>query len=282
MKRIISLLLALVLAAGIMSVAANAEEYKRWEYKNTDDIPEWIAPTFIGGWNVSQSGEIYTISRVTNIPREYKYSGNYCLNYVRVTFNEGVLSWCGPSPEEWDETIKALLPGINYAYSEPEDRPSFSENYTKAMGYTWDDYINFRMPGYFYSARSGSPEFTIALTLFSIYDDSQLYRYNETAFRKEVDKILALDCVESISIFPLKENPVYYLGRQLTEKECTSGDVNGDGKVNAKDVTVLMKYIMNGNKPENFDLVIADFNQDGKINAKDSLNLIIAIADKRV
>ena len=47
-----------------------------------------------------------------------------------------------------------------------------------------------------------------------------------------------------------------------------SGDVNGDGKVNAKDVTAIMKHLV-GNTPANFILSAADTNGDGKINAKD-------------
>lgn len=44
------------------------------------------------------------------------------------------------------------------------------------------------------------------------------------------------------------------------------GDVNGDGKLNAKDVTLLMKSLVNGTAKL---LGNADFNKDGKVNAKD-------------
>lgn len=46
------------------------------------------------------------------------------------------------------------------------------------------------------------------------------------------------------------------------------GDVNLDLKVNAKDVTALMKYLV-GSAPQNFEEGAADYNGDGKINAKD-------------
>ena len=47
-----------------------------------------------------------------------------------------------------------------------------------------------------------------------------------------------------------------------------SGDVNGDGKLNAKDVTMLMKFLV-GVKNDKFIEAEADFNGDAKINAKD-------------
>lgn len=47
--------------------------------------------------------------------------------------------------------------------------------------------------------------------------------------------------------------------------EASLCDVNGDGKVNAKDVTVLMKEIVGTNIPA----AAFDVNADGKVNAKD-------------
>lgn len=48
----------------------------------------------------------------------------------------------------------------------------------------------------------------------------------------------------------------------------TPGDVDGNGKLNAKDVTAIMKHLV-GKTPENFVLEAADYNGDGKVNAKD-------------
>lgn len=52
-----------------------------------------------------------------------------------------------------------------------------------------------------------------------------------------------------------------------------SGDVNGDGKVNAKDVTWLMKRLV-GINIDGFREGEADFNGDGKINAKDVIAIM--------
>ena len=52
-----------------------------------------------------------------------------------------------------------------------------------------------------------------------------------------------------------------------------SGDVTGDGKLNAKDVIALMKYIV-GAAPDGFDESAADVNGDGKVNSKDVVALM--------
>lgn len=50
------------------------------------------------------------------------------------------------------------------------------------------------------------------------------------------------------------------------------GDVNGDGKVNAKDIIAVMRHML-GNTPQDFNEPAADMDGNGKVNAKD----IIAI-----
>lgn len=56
------------------------------------------------------------------------------------------------------------------------------------------------------------------------------------------------------------------------------GDVNRDGKVNAKDVIAIMKHII-GNELPVFDEKAADMNGDGKINAKDVTKLMKTLVD---
>ncbi len=59
------------------------------------------------------------------------------------------------------------------------------------------------------------------------------------------------------------------------------GDVNGDGKLNAKDATAILKYIVGKLEDpiENFEL-IADVNGDTKVNAKDATKILKTIVDK--
>jgi peptide methionine sulfoxide reductase MsrB len=67
--------------------------------------------------------------------------------------------------------------------------------------------------------------------------------------------------------------------RAIAKLEQLLGDINGDGKVNAKDVTALMKALVNGKSIINFS--VADINGDGKVNAKDVTELMrLIIAGK--
>ena len=51
------------------------------------------------------------------------------------------------------------------------------------------------------------------------------------------------------------------------------GDVDGNGKLNGKDVTAIMKYLV-GAKPKNFNEDAADFDGNGKVNAQDVTKLM--------
>ena len=59
----------------------------------------------------------------------------------------------------------------------------------------------------------------------------------------------------------------------VTETDTGSLDVNGDGKLNAKDVTLLMKQLVGTNIPD----AALDINGDGNVNAKDVSALMKAI-----
>ena len=64
---------------------------------------------------------------------------------------------------------------------------------------------------------------------------------------------------------------VQYLLSQM-EDDILLGDVNGDGKVSIKDVTILISYLLNESTPIVF--VNADISGDGKISIKDVTLLI--------
>ena len=54
-----------------------------------------------------------------------------------------------------------------------------------------------------------------------------------------------------------------------------AGDVNGDGKLNALDVTMIMKYIV-GYVDESFNVALADFDGNSRVNARDVIALMKA------
>lgn len=57
------------------------------------------------------------------------------------------------------------------------------------------------------------------------------------------------------------------------------GDVNGDGKVNAKDGTALARHLADWDAYKEINEANADVNDDGKINAKDNTALARHLAD---
>ena len=52
-----------------------------------------------------------------------------------------------------------------------------------------------------------------------------------------------------------------------------SGDVNGDGKIDEKDIKLIAEYIM-GKSPANFNKDEADVNEDGIVNAIDIVEVV--------
>ena len=66
----------------------------------------------------------------------------------------------------------------------------------------------------------------------------------------------------------------------LTPAEYTSGDVNDDGKINSKDLMLVIKKILKQDLPNGTIEDAMDMNGDGKYNSKD-LQLIINIILKK-
>lgn len=54
------------------------------------------------------------------------------------------------------------------------------------------------------------------------------------------------------------------------------GDANGDGKVNARDVTAVMKHVA-GKRKSAINESQCDFDRDGKVNARDVISLMKAV-----
>lgn len=59
----------------------------------------------------------------------------------------------------------------------------------------------------------------------------------------------------------------------LDENGISSGDVNGDGEIKAKDRMMLTRYLAKWLSYENINMTSADVNKDGEVNAKDRMIL---------
>ncbi len=60
------------------------------------------------------------------------------------------------------------------------------------------------------------------------------------------------------------------------------GDMNGDGKANNKDVSMMMRYLVEKENPDNYQLEAADVNGDGEINNIDAAKLARYFVGKEV
>ena len=63
--------------------------------------------------------------------------------------------------------------------------------------------------------------------------------------------------------------PIKVIDGKISVINVTYGDINGDGKINGKDITLLRRHITGGFDLSSFDQEAADVNHDGKINGKD-------------
>ena len=79
---------------------------------------------------------------------------------------------------------------------------------------------------------------------------------------------IAVDTDQGIIIAQLSHFSVYAVV-QLLRTEPMLGDVNGDGKLNVRDVRLIMQYIAGLIDGEALDLTVADYNGDSQVNVRD-------------
>ncbi len=76
----------------------------------------------------------------------------------------------------------------------------------------------------------------------------------------------------------LEHFSTYILVDEDTAPAVLLGDVNGDGRINARDARALLRYIAGLDESGTIEEAAADFNGDGRINARDARALLRAIA----
>ena len=72
----------------------------------------------------------------------------------------------------------------------------------------------------------------------------------------------------------LEHFSTYILVDQDTAPDVLLGDVNGDGRVNARDARLLLRYAAGLADETELDLAAADYNGDGRVNARDARALL--------
>ena len=58
----------------------------------------------------------------------------------------------------------------------------------------------------------------------------------------------------------------------------TTGDVNGDGRINARDARALLKYLAGLSEDGEVDVTLADYNGDGRVNVRDARAILVMLA----
>ena len=76
----------------------------------------------------------------------------------------------------------------------------------------------------------------------------------------------------------LEHFSTYILADLDSAPQVLSGDVNGDGRVNARDARALLRYLAGLDDASMIDMAAADFNGDGRINARDARAILQKIA----
>ena len=72
----------------------------------------------------------------------------------------------------------------------------------------------------------------------------------------------------------LEHFSTYILVDQDTAPDVLLGDANGDGRVNARDARLLLRYAAGLAGEDEIDLAAADYNGDGRVNARDARGVL--------
>jgi alpha-tubulin suppressor-like RCC1 family protein len=92
----------------------------------------------------------------------------------------------------------------------------------------------------------------------------------------EIPLLLALEVVEDEDY---DEVPFKLVDGAITVQKIMYGDVNGDGRITAADVTMLLQYLAEWNLGDSINLANADVNGDGRITASDVTMLLQYLAE---
>ena len=101
----------------------------------------------------------------------------------------------------------------------------------------------------------------------------------KTATMKEAGNVEYWKCSVCEKVFTDEKAQNEVTPESVTlEYENITGDANGDGKLNAKDVIAIMKYLV-GYDADGFYAELSDMNGDGKVNSRDVLLIMRAIVE---
>lgn len=122
---------------------------------------------------------------------------------------------------------------------------------------------------------NGSVQLSISIPQGFDENRLALYYIDEAGVAQRLHAIIDRD--QGILLAELTHFSLYAVV-ELAEADPVRGDVNGDGRVNARDVRLILQYVSDLISDDNLSTVAADFNNDGKVNARDARLLLQSIA----
>lgn len=225
--------------------------------KNSDKTVTRYTVVESDGLNLrSGAGTSYSVLTVLNSGAIFTVSETATANgytWGKTTYN-GFSGWCVIS-KHW--TTSALTPASTYFAN---------ENGNIYLSATGEEYTQTMLCGTYY--KTG---FVNASTLGL---NREGYTFKGWVLSDNPDKVYGQnDAVTPEKLFGglTKGDITITLYAKWQENIKTTGDINGDGKIDLEDITLLSK--LSANWEENYDSRSVDVNGDGKVNLADVLHL---------
>ncbi len=262
-----------------------AEETDFWTYVEQQEWPETI--TYKGVVYEAGPEGYFKVESYDNYGKVYTVELNG--NIVRILSSADYTA--EDLPEKFDDALVVEVPGDDSVIIPDSD--VFEDGATvkveqveegeifdaaqDAMEFVAESYTVFEFTAYKDGA-AVQPNGALSVT-FAIPED---YSDNVAVYYMDADGKLqklegVVDAENRTITVELTHFSTYILVDAETAPDFQLGDVNGDGRVNARDVRALLRYIA-GLEESAINEAAADFNGDGRINARDVRALLRSIA----
>lgn len=247
MKKLLAMLLSVLLLVSCCAVAVSAEDDNMfndveisWDDDDrfNDDELDW--GDYLGKFEIGSADAV--VGETVTIPVSITKNPGIISLKLAVNYDAAVLELVSVEGGDFGST-EGEVPGLSFG---PMESNPFMINWIDPLSQTNNvdigtiAYLTFKVKE---DAAEGSTDLSITFNPNDVFD-----------FGSENVEFTTVDGAINVTsaIVPPANMP---------------GDVNGDGKVNVRDLGVMQQYINGWNV--NIDLDAADVNDDGKVNVRD-------------
>ena len=245
------------------------------------------AKAFADGYTDSDTGTFaYTVIDETNVltftvESVTARAGDYVEVPITITNNPGIagitrlqISW-DSSKLMYDDRLGAYNPANNTAGRATWPFSISGVGETEGIF----DGLTFVAPAEGTAKTDSFIRFTIS-AMENSYEDGCLltlkFKVKDGVEPGAIDLILSLDVLEDENGANIPFNTVNGV---IVVSDVVYGDVNGDGRITASDVTMLLQYLAEWDVGDSINLANADVNGDGRITASDVTLLLQYLAE---